>query len=150
MYITDTTVEIFEERFGQHPPYKYYLKGDSIFTFAVDDNIPMFRIDKFYQDSIFLSVNPEFVGKNNHKTQIWRRLPKGEYGYYDHVWTPLTRDSLEHAIGNDWFRRRIKFYSHRWSRPEHYDSLLEAGTFEWNMKEVREAEAREEEYLRTH
>jgi hypothetical protein len=150
LYITDTTVEIQEERFGQHPPYKYYIEGDSIFTSAIRDSIPMFKIDKFYKDSIFVSVNLKYVGKNNHKTEIWRRLPKGEKGYYDHTWTSLNKDSLEHAIVNDWYRRMNKFHSYRLGRPEYYDSLLQSGTWDWNMKQIREGEEREKEYLRTH
>jgi hypothetical protein len=150
LYITDTTIEIFEERFGQQPPYKYYIKGDSIFTSAVYDSIPMFKIDKFYNDSIFLRVNPQFLGKSNHKKAIWRRLANGEKGYYYNTWTLVNQDSLVYTIGNDWFRRRIKFHSYRLGRPEYYDSLLESGEFDWNMKEVREAEEREKEWLRTH
>ena len=125
---------------GQLYDQKYYIKGDSIFKcFGTDEDcefIPMYKINSFKKDTIWLTVNPKYTKTNNQT--FWVRLPKNELGPFDLNWTAANRDSLEEKVIMDWDRRREKFFAIKNNRLSYYDSLLKAGSWDWTMKEIRE------------
>jgi hypothetical protein len=148
LYVTDTTFEYQEENFGQHRPRKYYIKNDSIYKEGDSSTyIQMFKIIDLKNDTLWLSVNRNYLSKNKKLTELWVRLPKEEKGYYDHTWTEENTDSLEYAVVNDYHRRMWRYHSIRLGGIDYYDSLVKAGNWDWNMNQIREADKKEKEYL---
>jgi hypothetical protein len=148
-YVGDSLIEFFNERGGQYSPRRYVLTTDSILIGHGRGRLrSICKIIGLIGDT--LRLNPRFVSKNGLFETFWVRLPSGEKGAYDHTWTNENRDSLKIAIGEDWNRRRWKYHCQRVHRMDYFDSLTRAGTWKWTMKEVREAEEREKEYIRTH
>jgi hypothetical protein len=152
VYITDTTFEYQEEQMGQGGPQRYFIKGDSIYKcWSPETNcsfIPMFKIDKWNSDTLWLTINSNYLSKNKKQNTFFVRLPSDEKGYYDHIWTKENRDSLKTTVVNDWYRRRVKYHCYRLNEMDYYDSLLRVGEWNWTMKEIRDAEKAEEDYLK--
>ncbi len=152
IYITDSTFEYQDETAGQIQPQQYYIKGDSIFKCYGTGNdcnfIPMFKINKLDNDTLWLTINPHYVRENEKQLTFYVRLPKNEKGYYDHVWTKENTDSLEHTIVNDYDRRMWRYHCIRLGELDYYDSLVNAGNWDWNMNQIREADRKEKEYLK--
>lgn len=109
LYITDSTIECQEEIFGLHSPQRHFIAKDSIYICESAGKeckfIPMFKVERYKSDTLWLTVNKEYVAKNKKPTEFWVRFPEGEKGYYDHEWTSQNKDSLEHAVVNDWNTR---------------------------------------------
>jgi hypothetical protein len=148
LYVTDSTFEHQEEIFGQHTPRKYYIKKDSIFIVGENSTyIPMFKINDLKNDTLWLTVNKNYLSKNKKLTEFWVRLPKEEKGYYDHTWTEENTDSLKYAVVNDYHRRMFRYHSLRLGEMVYYDSLVKAGNWDWNMNQIREADKKGKEYL---
>ncbi len=131
-YISDTTIIQYEEWNGRGNQQRFYIKSDSIYKcLSIEPNcnyIPMYLINVLSSDTIQLIVNPKYANGIPNRTLI--RLPLGEKGIYDHVWTTKTADSLEMRIKKDFDRRRWKFYSIRAGDMTGYDSAIKAG--HWN------------------
>lgn len=139
IYVNDTTLFYQEELMGTTYDQEYYIEDDSIFKcFGTGDSckfIPMYKIVKIGVDTIWLTVNEKFA-KGNSET-LWVRFPKDELGYYDFTWTDENRDSLRERGTYDYDRRRAKYYSIKYNRPDYYDSMVKAGTWNWTMNEVK-------------
>lgn len=135
IYINDSIRKIQEETFGQHPPQKYFIKGDSIYIcFGTNEDcefIPMYKIKKLERDTIWLTINPKWT-KRGQET-YWIRFPKDEKGQFDYEYTPENTDSLGWAVVFDWERRRDKHFAMLGGRRYVYDSLLRAGRYNWSM-----------------
>lgn len=135
-YINDSVISTQEEIMGQHSPWRYFIKNDSIY---LCNNIgkgykfePMYKIEKLENDTIWLSIDPKWV-KKNHRTH-WIRFPKDEKGEFDHIYDEKNSDSLSWAIVFDWERRRDKNFAKLSGTTRIYDSLLNAGRYRWSMQ----------------
>jgi hypothetical protein len=104
----------------------------------------MFKIDLLRNDTLHLSVNRSYLNKRKDLIEVWVRLPETEKGHYDHVWTEQHTDSLKHAVVNDYLRRMWRYHLVRQGRADYYDSLVEAGTWDWSMNQFRETERMEQ------
>jgi hypothetical protein len=102
----------------------------------------MFFINKFTDDTIWLTVNPKYSAMLKDNQAIYTRLPVGEKGYYDYKWTPLTVDSLNYVFNNDWERRKWKFHYTRLGKLDDYDSLVKSGRWTLDWIEIKENEKR--------
>jgi hypothetical protein len=107
----------------------------------------MFKINNLKNDTLWLSVNKNYLSKNKKLIEFWVRFPNEEKGYYDHTWTQENTDSLKHAVVNDYHRRMWRYHCIRLGEIDYYDSLVKAGNWEWNMAQIREADKKEMEYL---
>lgn len=149
LHVGDSTIEVFDEITGRPAAQSYYITKDSVYkcfwTGPDCEFIPLYKIRRLERDTLWMAVDPEWSRRNSSggipisKPQtetFWVRLPKGEKGYFDHVWTPETRDSLEWAVFIDYDRRATKCFS----SSEEYDSTLKTGRWNWTMKDAKAAE----------
>jgi len=137
IYVNDTSLYFQEELMGQSTYQSYFIRNDTIFKcFWMGENcefIPMYQIDSFKNDTLWMTVNQEYSKRG--PTVYWVKLPEGEFGHYDHVWTKANSDSLGWAVVYDYDRRKWKYYSLLANKMNQFDSLLKAGTWKWSMKD---------------
>ena len=134
-YINDSIREVQEELMGQHAPQQYFIKGDSIYLcFGTGNECKfdaIYRIDRQERDTMWLTINPHWT-KGPLET-YWVRFPEEEKGQFDHDYTSPIADSLTWVVVFDWERRRDKHFAMRGGNMKMYDSLREAGRYDWNM-----------------
>jgi hypothetical protein len=123
------------------------LDKDSIY-FGDDstDLKPFYKIITFRHDTLWLKANPKIL--KNRDTVFYVKFPANEYGHYDLTWTNENRDSLREKVVYDYNRRMWKYHAFKWGNMKIYDSLENLGYWKWNMKEIRDAEQKEKEYLK--
>ena len=135
-YVNDTILYFQDELIGQTRDQSYRLSGDSIlkcFDASKDCKyIPMYKILKISNDTLFLIVHPKYR-KGDNRT-YWVRLPKNEFGHYDLNWTVQNRDSLRKKVVVDYQRRQDWFYATKYHVMKSFDSLVNAGYYNWSMK----------------
>lgn len=134
-YINDSIREVQEELAGQHAPQQYFIKGDSIYLgFGTDNECEfdaIYRINKLERDTIWLTIDPRWT-KGPLET-YWIRFPKDEKGQFDYDYNSPIADSLRWSVVFDWYRRRDKHFAMRRRNMGTYDSLVNAGRYDWNM-----------------
>jgi hypothetical protein len=136
IYVNDTSLYYQEERWGQSFDQSYYIKNDTVYkcfgTVKECEFIPIYKIDDFRNDTLWLTVNKEYTKKD--PKVYWVKLPKNEKGHFDHVWTKENSDSLTWAVIYDYDRRKFKYYATLGNNLNAFDSMIRAGTWEWDMK----------------
>jgi hypothetical protein len=150
IYITDSLYYIQDETFGQNPPNKYYLTNDTMMISALSNNLQRtfiyaHKIIGLIGDTLVLKGIARDGSITDYKII---KLPKGELGHYDYNWTEENKDSLNFKIVNDYHRRMWKYHYQKANDLRTYDSLLNAGRWDWTMKDILEAEKREKELER--
>jgi hypothetical protein len=143
LYFNDTTYYPQSETFGQwYHPEKYKLTKDSIYYLDRGDKkfVSYYKILTIKNDTLFLRPSQRVTPAND---IYWVRLPENEKGHYDHSWAGANADSLNYAIRNDWHRRMIRYHMFLNNDLKTYDSLVAAGFWKFNMKNVAEEKSRQ-------
>ncbi|MBS1979422.1 MAG: hypothetical protein JST46_18775 [Bacteroidetes bacterium] len=137
IYVNDTALYYQEELMGQSQLQSYFVRNDTLYKcFGIGKDcefIPMYRLDDMRNDTLWVTINSRYTKGGT--TAYWVRLPSGEKGHFDHIWTKETSDSLGWAVVYDYDRRKWKYYATKGNRLDEFDSMLRAGTWKWNMKD---------------
>lgn len=147
LYFGDTTYYAQAVTFGTLHDRAFKVTSDSLFYGETSrDLLPFYKIIKLKGDTLWLQANQRLLKRGD--TIYYVKFPKGEFGHYDLTWTSENRDSLNQKIVSDFTRRMLKYWAIKTGDMREYDSLTKAGYWEWTMKEIREEEEREKEYLK--